>query len=389
MTRLNPGLHDRLQATCGNVRVANAGCRASVRTVQPAQQAGFTGRAYTHVTQDAERYYVNCPFCGDQRRRLSVHYLYGTVDPLTNRRFNRLLKCFNENCLAEYKNCLRFQHLVFGGSPLVSSQIPVTKLARPASGRGEWESETHTLTYPRECDRINHAAAKLDTAEYLRRRQFDPERLWKRWGVMYCRFDGACRPRVCERIVAPYYHPLDVGDPDSEVRLVGWIARQVWGNGGRQQKYLMPSGFEKSKYLYGLTQVIRTNGPVVVVEGITDVWRLTTNAVALIGTVCSAAQTRLLRKLASQRPIVLFLDDDAQDKANVIRSELQRSGCSNVCIAQPPLGRQDVGECTTEEAWAEVARALGMTVAELDISLERPPCTKHPDLTPFIERIPA
>jgi hypothetical protein len=66
------------------------------------------------------------------------------------------------------------------------------------------------------------------------------------------------------------------------------------------------------------------------------------------------------------RPIVLFLDRDARDKALEIRKKLRSSGLGAndrpIVIAELPPGRGDVGDCTTEEAWHQIGQALEQAV---------------------------
>jgi len=118
---------------------------------------------------------------------------------------------------------------------------------------------------------------------------------------------------------------------------------------------------KKSRLLYGLPQAVRTTGPVVIVEGPTDVWRLGGNAVGLFGKDMSRGHQDLIARYFRGRPIVLFLDRDAREQANKLRRQLRKAGLGAdrpIVIAAPPLGRNDVGDCTSEEAWACIGAAL-------------------------------
>jgi hypothetical protein len=55
--------------------------------------------------------------------------------------------------------------------------------------------------------------------------------------------------------------------------------------------------------------------------------------------------------------VVVFLDRDAQDKAAELQTTLLGRGRVAV-LAALPEGRDDVGDCTCEEAWQQVALAL-------------------------------
>lgn len=120
----------------------------------------------------------------------------------------------------------------------------------------------------------------------------------------------------------------------------------------------------KSALLYGLPQATRTEGPIVVCEGVTDVWRLGTRAVSIFGKNLSAKQLSLLLRHFKGRPLVVFLDSDATDNARKARKQIgsQRriaGDSAKVVVASLPENRGDIGECNRDEAWDFVARALG------------------------------
>ena len=106
----------------------------------------------------------------------------------------------------------------------------------------------------------------------------------------------------------------------------------------------------------------QTDGPVVVVEGPTDVWRFGPGAVAMFGKQPSGHQRDLLRRHFPGRPIVVLLDVDAQADARQIQQQLAtaRPGVidRHVVIGQLPPGRDDPGDCTREELQAAIDQAL-------------------------------
>jgi DNA primase len=139
--------------------------------------------------------------------------------------------------------------------------------------------------------------------------------------------------------------------------LAGWQARFVGDCPDDVPKYLSCKGMKKSQLLYGLPQAMSEPGPVVIVEGPTDVWRLGPGAVALFGKDMSLHQQQLLDHHLPGRPVVVFLDRDAQDKAaGLLQTLLNRERVT--VLAGLPDGRDDVGDCTAEEAWQQVALAL-------------------------------
>jgi len=163
------------------------------------------------------------------------------------------------------------------------------------------------------------------------------------------------------RQTPPHFGPEPGGDPEV---LLGWQARHI-GTPLYQAKYLSAAGMKKSLLLYGLSAAAAaTSGLVVVCEGVTDVWRLRTGAVAILGKALSQHQRDTIRQTFGGRPIVLFFDRDAREEAEEARRELLggwggRVAPGRVVIAEPPAGRGDVGDCTCEEAWGQMAAALG------------------------------
>ena len=213
---------------------------------------------------------------------------------------------------------------------------------------------------------INALPPGHHAAEYLLGRGYDLDELWTRWGVAYCAEARSGYDQVVDRIVAPIYGPSPRFGPESEggsEALLGWQARYV-GPPSYEAKYLSARGMKKSRLLYGLSAAAATTGPVVVCEGVTDVWRLRTGAVAILGKSLSPHQRDLIRLTFGGRPIVLFFDRDARKEAEEARRELLggwggKLAPGQVVIAEPPAGRGDVGDCTCEEAWGQLAAALG------------------------------
>jgi DNA primase len=139
--------------------------------------------------------------------------------------------------------------------------------------------------------------------------------------------------------------------------LAGWQARFVGDCPDSVPKYLSCKGMKKSQLLYGLPAALGSQRAVVVCEGPTDVWRLGPGAVALFGKDMSLPQQQLLDRFLPGRPVVVFLDRDAQDNAQELQRTLLNRGRVTV-LAGLPEGRDDVGDCTSEEAWQQVGLAL-------------------------------
>jgi hypothetical protein len=202
---------------------------------------------------------------------------------------------------------------------------------------------------------------------YVEGRGFNPHRLAREYDVRYSPACDTSRPRLLKpRIVIPIYVPSgslsgeSVPD-DGSVELVGWQARipaQEVEKGC--PKYLTATGTPKNRLLYGVPYARDTEGPVVLVEGITDAWKVGKCALALLGKSISPAQCRLIIRYFPQRPIIVFLDRDAAEQALEIRDAVRGAraaarDCGTVKLATVPRGRKDPGECTRDE----IVKAIG------------------------------
>ena len=383
MSVLNPDLYAALQRCFRDVNVSNFGERAMV-TKFPDWSRG--GRMKTTVT-GGEYYYVDCPFCTDLRKRLGIHYCWATDDDgAVCQQDLHLANCFNEGCLATREDQILLYEMVYPHGrwsrgvprPVVTESDMVDTIV----------AETQpTISLPRGLVSVNHSTKAVQAGEYLRERGFDPHELWKRWRVCYCHYDADAQPRIRRRIVIPVYSfpAISTGDDQDaeEPILAGWQARVIEDVGGNVPKYWTAKGMRKSTLVYGLTTAVDTAGPGGICEGVTDVWRLRTNAVAIFGKDLSLYQQRLIVGEFANRPLVVFLDDDAREKAVEARMRLLNArkaagDHASVVIAKLPSGRTDVGECDCDEAWDQVAVALQCTRKELGIDPDLVPATRHP-----------
>lgn len=338
MCHLNPGLYQALTAAFTDVSVTNNGERRQVIT-GPDWQDG--GRLRSHVVASGEQYRVDCCYCGDTRKRLYFNYQWAVSDPETGNDNLHVVKCFNEDCVATRQ---RQQDLLNRVYPLgrercqalpQASQVPLPAPYVPSLPDG--------VLVP-----LDQLPGAHDAVTYLAQRNFDPAAIWDAWQVQFCELSVSAQPSPSRRLVIPIH--------DAERHLAGWQARYVGDCPDSIPKYLTCKGMRKSQLLYGLPQAIATAGPVVIVEGPTDVWRLGPGAVALFGKDMSLAQQQLLDRYLPGRQVVVFLDRDAQGKATELRTTLLNRGRVTV-LAGLPEGRDDVGDCTPEEAWQAVETA--------------------------------
>jgi hypothetical protein len=338
MPQLNPTLYQALQATFGSVSVTNDRQPRQVLTL-PDWEGG--GRLRSQVVASGEQYRTNCPYCEDTRQRLYFNYEWAVRDPDGHDNLH-LVKCFNENCVAtRQRQQDLFKRVYPLGRERLARLAPPTPVPPP---QPFVPSLPNGILVP--VDRLPDAHPAI---VYLRQRNFDPAAVWETWQVQFCELSVCAQPNPSRRLVIPIY--------DADERLVGWQARYVGACPDNVPKYLSCKGMKKSQLLYGLAEARSTQGAVVIVEGPTDVWRLGPGALALFGKDMSLAQQQLLDQNLPGRHVVVMLDRDAQDNATNLRSTLLHRGRVTV-LAGLPDGRDDVGDCGTEEAWQQVGVAL-------------------------------
>lgn len=355
-------LRDKV-ADDGQVRVIRQGEDMEVARVPSTRDAGMD----TRIIRWGEMYCVNCIFCADTRGRMGVSYRYGVDSPGDSRYAERSLwKCWNEECQSEWRNCKtlwdKLNTTGFRPRRDAAAAADTRSHRRPDPPR-----EVAADTLP-EVDLPGRWLALTDLAEdhhavvYLRSRQFDPAALARDWGVAYAEYVSP-RTRGAmaqDRILIPVR---------ADGRQVGYQARYpsdaVDFKAQRIPKYL--TYFPSGRVLYGADEAARIAGPVVVVEGVTDVWRVGPGAVARFGKRLSGEHLRILGRLAdvggADRPIVFLPDaDDPQAQQTTARDveDLARSGCrAMVAVGVLPPG-SDPGRLPHDHLWRRIITpALG------------------------------
>jgi hypothetical protein len=368
----NTQLHYKLQVLFGDVRVANAGEERLV--VDKVYRHGGQEITLTETVRAGEEYFIDCPFCNDTRKRLAVNHNYGVWDEERESWNEHLLYCFNEGCHKDYNNRHHFYTRVMVCA--FHLRRPNAGFQTAAQGRGhsfglhqrkESVESLYPARLPQNLVPVNQLHPDHPAAVYLRKRGFDPDDLTKSWQVSYCESDPTCSPAIYHRIIIPVYQPMEVvpatGEMADEI-LAGWQARAVGDDQPDSPKYLFAQHFRKSKALYGLIEAYRENGPVIICEGATDVWRLRNNAIALFGKACSRKQEMLIHEYFERRPLVVLLDRDAEDEAielhdNLAHARYCAENPSPVVIAKVPDGFKDPGDCPRDQLMESIQAALG------------------------------
>lgn len=170
--------------------------------------------------------------------------------------------------------------------------------------------------------------------EYLLKRGFDPDYLEKEWGLQGTGFIGDYK----FRIIAPIYY---------KHKLVSYQGRDITGKASLRYKACRKEDeiIHHKHILYGIDKV--PGDRVVVVEGITDVWRLGPGAVATFGIEYTTEQLLLIAK--QFKTVFILFDNDFNAKKQAFNMSVYLSGFSlNIEILE--INKEDPASLTEQEA---------------------------------------
>lgn len=160
-----------------------------------------------------------------------------------------------------------------------------------------------TIELPPTTDDLNHFHW-----QYLVKRGFNPQKLIDIWNIKGTGYLGDCR----FRIIAPIYF---------KGQLISYQGRDISSKSKLRYKACKKENeiIPHKETLYGIDQV--PEDTVIVVEGITDVWRLGPGAVATFGIEWTLAQVNLLKEF---KRIYIWYDEQEQayDQAQGLKAEL-------------------------------------------------------------------
>lgn len=261
---------------------------------------------------------INCPFCNDPSEHLGF-------DPATE----------NLNCWRCGKHdLLTLLRELADASPfgiIKQYQTGDTEIERPLR---EEREKPASIDLPPEAYKPTHSlreGGKSNYAAYLKKRGFDPEHIMSEWNIYAGGYVGEYK---CRLIIPVYYNH----------NLVSYTGRDITGE--QEPPYRHLEGVDIKNYLYGYDHCHNT---VIVVEGVTDVWRIGKGiAVATFGIKYTMAQLCLLKKF-NKVGVLFDVGEQAQEEAEKIVNALTLVGVDAHNLALPK-GIDDPAELSNEEA---------------------------------------
>lgn len=346
---LNPILYQALQRIFGDVEVANAGNGAKLYPQQKLTRRGL--KMVTTISKGAEHYCVKCRFCGDRKPRLWVNHRYGTPDLITGNAMQFMASCFNEDCLSDADNMRRFQDELeeaMAGRAMVLRTPEVEDADRVT-----------TQVLPGVTRLLTELPATHPAVMYLKGRGYDIKALSKFYDIRAIVEPPEGKAFLIDHIVIPIRMQRD---------LVGWQARYPadldWKATGARKYYNLP-GMPKRLFLYNY-DTARRYRMVVVVEGVTSVWRMGGPVVAIFGKSLSEQQRRMLLEWEL---VVFMLDNDdesAQQKMLAMHADISRHRPS--CMVVLPEST-DPAQFPRKVLWEAVTESVQTAGYQLDLKV--------------------
>ena len=312
---LNPLLYAMLVKRYGDVEIA-----------YPGEAIGYTyqfnplkDRNELRVWDSGEQYRINCPICGDQRKRLYISYCWFYRDDTHGQTWDHLIYCHNESgqCYSTYEERNTLYRALFAQTGF--RQTAPTQRLRPM--KKVEAAEVPEQEWPGKVVPIQDLPADHEAVEYLEERCFDIDELGRDYQLQYCtrsyRYELPNR-----RIIVPAY----LGG-----KLVGWQARYVgdlnWKLPESPPKYFTLPGMKRGRIVYNLDKA-KDYRTVVVMEGPADVWSFGQMGVAVWGSTPVAAQKHMLIKECSRGSCVLLMDPEVMKDTRKV--EKARHGLEGV-----------------------------------------------------------
>jgi hypothetical protein len=206
-----------------------------------------------------------------------------------------LAHCYNENCLDDEYNRREFIRALkdelgssFGTFAVKAELLQEDVVERQATALPE--------SIP-----LNSSDCPLQVSEYVKGRGFDVDELATEWGV-----------RVGFVPIHEPYPSLIIPVEQHGVYR-GFQARRV-GEAGPGPKYY--TKFAKSEVLYNFDRA-RHAKRIILVEGVTDVWKAGKNSVAIFGKKPSAMQEEMLLTTMKNRELIWLPDANDPESVDV------------------------------------------------------------------------
>ena len=242
---------------------------------------------------------ISCPFCGDHSNHCGINLKTNLFSCWRCREKGDIVKLIKEIKHLSYRKA----NLVVGS--FLSDPLGVSPFSEELLPKTILRGDTRTsVAYPNPI--FDHAPDVH--RKYLSSRNFDTDFLTSKYKLKFTHNTGAYRFRIIAPILV-------------ENQVVSWIAASVIRKENIAPYIKCP--LEKSlvsanSCLYNIDSVDKI---AIIVEGITDVWRIGDGCVAMMGKKINSQQIQMLVDKGVESVFVM-LDCDAADEAKEMRNNL-------------------------------------------------------------------
>lgn len=357
-TVLNSGLYKAVQKAFGRTHVYRQGSAATY-SVDVSTSLDEAGDAWVKDVKGGERYVVNCPYCGGERK-LWLSYLAGAVAEMDSRRIRfprNLVICyrclFNKN---EDKTREFWKKLRENGYEGDETKLTVMEVAGSDDGGSFETADKAPAELLPVCVPLSGAGVPEAVGVYLRGRGIDPGKLERELGACWSD-DPKGYGYGIGRIIFPVWQ---------NHRMVGWQGRCLDKDvSDKEPKYWFPPGSRSDTWLYNMDRA-RWCDSVVLVEGVLDVFKVGPSGVARFGKMTHPRQLTLLRAIWGTRSLIYLPDTNdprAIDKAREEALDWQIRGLfsGGVEIVYLPKNR-DPGSMEHEEIQKIIKEKTGTDI---------------------------
>jgi len=309
---LNPPLYNALVKKFGDVKISRENDPAQY-SIPSGKYSCFTSKQTKYADLDdwGESYEVCCPVCGDTRHRLRFCHLWGEkVVPKGTKKpvyfGTYCFHCYNEGCHKKQDMWNKLKDLDIDKTDEVatfnSKKVSFKKIVDV------------DIALPKGALPLIDNALPGYVKDYLKDRELDIEELNDIYMCKYVPAGLEWQSEDKTHTVTFYEDRLLIPIMQKGIQ-VSWQARR-FNDDADTLKYLFPPGCKKNHYLYNMDNAL-LHSDLVICEGVTDVWRVGQNAVALFGKSLSPMHVELMRVLwGFDGKAVIALDPDAEKAAN-------------------------------------------------------------------------
>ena len=326
---LNRALYRRCKATFGHVRIRHPG-EAQIRKLRLDL---VTGKQKPSIVHSGEYYAVCCPFCNDTRYRCYINHRYGTDDEF-GRAQTHLAYCHNAGCPLSMRSPEAYRQLA---EMLTGHRLVDLRKVKIEEGN-KVDLDAIRMNWPGKVVRVDTLPETHPANVYLKSRGFAYKTIGKFYDVHFC-VEGN---KICQdRLIIPIYY---------RGKMVGWQARAIYEVDWKQSlfpKYYTAPGTPRREILYNIDNAAKYKTGIIV-EGVTDVWKVGPQAVCTFGANMTLDQQRLFKKNFKDNNGVLFYDPDIKDamkeKVDILCASMSKALKSGFCSVY--LQEGDAGDCT-------------------------------------------